>query len=82
MDSRGMFKSDEHRDEERKVSSKQQLISGIVGFGLIGIYSWVMMAGNGTSGNWAWVILLAAVAVLVTTARSVAANRDSERRGG
>lgn len=62
------------------MSQRQQLIAGITGFVLIGLYSWIMTAADGTAASWAWVILVAAVVLLVSTARSVAKAR-AERRG-
>lgn len=57
------------------MSSAQQLLSGIIGFALLGVYSWVMTGSSGGAGSWAWVILVAGVVLLATTARSVAARR-------
>ncbi len=55
------------------------LAAGIAGLVLIAIYSWVMMATSG-SADWAWLVLLAAIALLVWSARS-AASGTSEDRG-
>lgn len=62
--------------------SSPQLIGLITGLGLIGIYSWVMTASSGTNADWAWVILLAAAAVLIGTGRSVTAQRSTHRDVG
>lgn len=53
------------------MSHNQQLAAGITGFGLIGAYSWIMTSADGTAGSWAWLILAAAIVLLVSTARSV-----------
>ncbi len=64
------------------MSSAQQLFRGIAGFVLLGIYSWTMIASSGSAGSWAWVILVAGVALLGTTARSVAIQRAGSRDDG
>ena len=59
------------------MSSTQKLLSAIVGLGLIGVYSWIMTAGGGNS-SWAWLILLAGIGMLVSTARPVAARKADQ----
>ncbi len=61
------------------MSASQQLIAGIAGFALIGVYSWIMMASAGSAASWAWIVLAAAVVLLGSTARSVAAAREDGR---
>ena len=61
------------------MSSTQQKTAGILGLALIGIYSWIMIATNGSAATWASLILLAAIALLVTAARSLAVSRAKER---
>ena len=61
------------------MSSTQQMTAGILGLALIGIYSWIMIATNGSAATWASLILLAAIALLVTAARSLAVSRAKER---
>lgn len=62
------------------MSKQQQLTAGFTGFVLIAAYSWIMTAAEGTVASWAWMILAAAIVLLVATARSVAAA-DAEHRG-
>ena len=57
------------------MSKGQQLAAAIVGFALIGIYSWIMMGTSGGGGSWAWILLVAAVVLLVWTARAAAAGK-------
>lgn len=61
------------------MSNNQQLTAGIVGFGLIGLYSWIMTAADGTAGSWAWIVLATAIVLLVSTARSVATAKAEQR---
>ena len=61
------------------MSSTQQMTAGILGLALIGIYSWIMIATKGSAATWASLILLAAIALLVTAARSLAVSRAKER---
>ncbi|MDH5373365.1 MAG: hypothetical protein OEX97_10520 [Acidimicrobiia bacterium] len=64
------------------MSSKQQTATAIVALAMIGIYSWIMMASSGSAATWASLILLAAIALLVTAGRSLATARDRERDAG
>lgn len=65
--------------KEDLMSSTVRLLGTLAGFVLLGIYSWVMTAGDGRPASWAWIMLLAAVALLATSARSYAAVRAGER---
>jgi Na+/melibiose symporter-like transporter len=65
--------------KEDHMSSTARLLSAVGGFVLLGIYSWVMTAGDGRPASWAWIMLLAAVALLLTSARSYAAVRAADR---
>ena len=51
------------------MKSKKRLSAGAISIVLVGVYSWVMMATDGAA-SWAWLILLAAIALLVVAARS------------
>ena len=64
----------------RDMSKQQQFIAGFTGFALIAAYSWIMTAAEGTIASWAWMILAAAIVLLVSTARSVNAG-NAEHRG-
>lgn len=64
------------------MSSTQERLSGIIGFVLIGVYSWIMMASNGEAASWAWLVLLAAVGLLAATARSVTVRSRQSRNDG
>lgn len=61
------------------MSNHQQLTAGIVGFGLIGLYSWIMTGTDGTAASWAWIVLATAIVLLVSTARSVATAKAEQR---
>jgi preprotein translocase subunit SecD len=71
-----MFKSAEYvSQEEGKMTKNQQLTAGIAAVVLVGVYSWIMTASEGTIASWAWLLLIVAAALLVVTARSVAKDR-------
>ncbi len=53
------------------------LPAGVAGFVLIGIYSWIMTATNGEAASWAWLVLVAAVALLAAAARAAVAARQA-----
>ena len=57
------------------MSSGMRIGAGIVGFALIGIYSWIMMATDG-NGGWAWLLLVAGIVLLVWTARAASRGRS------
>ncbi len=61
------------------MSARRHFAAGIIGFALIGAYSWIMTASDGTATSWAWIVLASAVVLLVGTARSVV--KAGERRG-
>jgi hypothetical protein len=61
------------------MSRGQQVAGLIVGLGLIGIYSWIMVGSSGTTASWAWIVLLAGVGVLIWTARAAAISRSDDR---
>ena len=42
--------------------------AGIVGLALIVAYSVIMMTTSGTAGDWAWLVLVAGIALLVKPA--------------
>jgi transketolase C-terminal domain/subunit len=60
------------------MSARQRLIAVIAGIALIGVYSWVMTAADGTA-SWAWILLVVAIVCLAAAARSVATARGDHR---
>ncbi len=55
----------------------KHVATGITGFALLGIYSWIMTGTNGEAASWAWLILVAAVALLAVTARAAVVARQA-----
>ena len=62
------------------MTTTQQQLAGLAGLVLLGIYSWIMMATNGTAA-YAWIILIVAITLLVATARRRAGGRHEADRG-
>lgn len=63
------------------MSTIKPLPTGIAGFALLGIYSWIMTGTNGTAASWAWLVLIAAVGLLAMAARAaVVARRTADDR--
>jgi hypothetical protein len=62
------------------MSRKLQSVTGITVFALVGIYSWIMMVTAGAA-SYAWIILVAAIALLAVAGRAVAKDRGAGGRG-
>lgn len=54
------------------------LPAGVAGFALLGIYSWIMTGTNGEAASWAWLVLVAAVALLAVAAQAATAARRAD----
>ena len=56
----------------------RQLINGVAGFVLLGIYSWIMIGTNGEAASWAWLVLVAAITLLAVAARAAIVARQAD----
>ena len=64
------------------MASRKRLSAGAMSIALVGVYSWIMMASNGTAASWAWLILVAVVLLLVAAAWSERADASGDRNEG
>lgn len=60
------------------MSNKSRNLIALAGVILIGVYSVVMMATSG-SANWAWIILVAALALVAVSARGWLSDSAEEK---
>lgn len=64
-----MFISVEHEIGGLEMTPKKRSIAGGIGLALVGVYSWIMMSSNGAA-PWAWLVLVAGLALVAVAARS------------
>jgi len=64
------------------MTSRKRISAGAISLVLVGVYSWIMMGSNGSAASWAWLILLAAIGMLVVAVRSYRADTSGDRDEG
>ena len=62
------------------MDSTRKKATAIFGLALLVAYSVIMMMSSGTAGDWAWLVLVAGIALLVIPATSVIGS-DSRNDG-
>jgi hypothetical protein len=75
-----IFTSIEHDRERITMLQRYRNLTGFAALVLVGVYSAVMMATSG-SAAWAWLILVAAVVLLVVAARGGFTAKDERQDG-